>query len=464
MDNFVLGQDVPHFTDQLCEYFFQILAADPQCSAKNRSALRSHHIFLFFDSVQILVFARLPDILVSEDPPRYEDLLETTSIADIPREILLENYLIYILIAEKDGEPPMAAVGSAANKTKGSTGRVKDYTDGRVYMFPLRLREALENGYEITHIGVLVMLKVPKEARLPIVRCFVLYLETSFTYVLWTLYQGRSKNAIAVDEKLMTNMCPWDIESLEWDGLNTHSPLQEGIHNLELSQDEIVRIAEEAKRKRRQNETKWRNRNRKLGKEVAERRQEDPSFVPTSKELTAVKYFDRVKSYRVKTSANESEILRIRNAFLSGELEENPTEEQMKKINRVSNSYEAQNESNRKDSALLAQFRLGDLPNPTQEEQERIDRAQHTYEVKRKSRTGTAPVKPRVFTHSTEKENNDMLKLYNSGQLPNPTGRQRAMIKKAEKRKEQRKALRAEKRKQKQEAVDDGEQSEDNND
>jgi len=81
---------------------------------------------------------------------------------------------------------------------------------------------ALEEGYEISHKALVCWAPIPPPAKIPIFRLLFLALEASFTYAFWAV------NDVRFGRDMM-HICPWDVATLPYDGLCTHSALREGL-------------------------------------------------------------------------------------------------------------------------------------------------------------------------------------------------------------------------------------------
>jgi hypothetical protein len=85
---------------------------------------------------------------------------------------------------------------------------------------PALVEEALGKGYQITHKGVLVRFIYPSVTDRPEYRMLAKALEATFAWVFWAM---RSKRK----DYFMGHQCLWDFNELEYDGLCTHSALNE---------------------------------------------------------------------------------------------------------------------------------------------------------------------------------------------------------------------------------------------
>ncbi|KAL1591569.1 hypothetical protein SLS60_011819 [Paraconiothyrium brasiliense] len=150
-------------------------------------------------------------------------------------------WAIYLLVLEKPGHRPRIYVGSGTNKANGFPIRWATYdklfrlgiNDGLV---PLYVEKAFQEGYKMTHSCVLVWAPIPfASERLTLRGLFILF-ENIFHHLFWPMI-SKTKDWD------MPHLCPWPIESFEYDGCNTHFPIVEGLSvdpsMLKLSRDEI---------------------------------------------------------------------------------------------------------------------------------------------------------------------------------------------------------------------------------
>ena len=128
-------------------------------------------------------------------------------------------------------------IGSGSNGAGGLRTRMSDYNCGR--RIPQRVGKALENGYVISHKGILAHFPKPSPADVPRHRALCLALEGIFISLFCTAPVNTGPE-----------ISKWTRSCVEWDGLNTNSPFREPIiGDLELSAEQLEAIA--ASRKER---------------------------------------------------------------------------------------------------------------------------------------------------------------------------------------------------------------------
>lgn len=176
----------------------------------------------------------LLDVVQSPTPPTIKWFMSLPST-------MLKVWAIYIVVLVKKNFRPKVYLGSATNTQGGWTTRKAHYNEDVLNgPMPLRVVTAIrDHGYHIAHRGILCWAPMPRPAVAIPLRAVMLLLECVFTLVFWTL-ESRTK------DYFMPKLCPWSIESLDYDGCCTHSSLYEAITGLEtgLTMDEINELEE----------------------------------------------------------------------------------------------------------------------------------------------------------------------------------------------------------------------------
>lgn len=190
-------------------------------------------------------------------PGLYELLTLATSpivawIKSLPADIE-KNWAVYLLLFERDGYAPLIYIGSATDARHGAKARFSQYRGRRV--LPVLVEEALDDGFIITHYATLCTMPLPSVTfRVPL-RAFFKAMEAAFTHAF---------GAMAIDyDDYGIMACLWDVASLEYQGLCTHTPLMEGVHGDDADQSLEQLEALEAERqafllaKRRNYKREW---------------------------------------------------------------------------------------------------------------------------------------------------------------------------------------------------------------
>ncbi|KAK3715579.1 Aconitate hydratase mitochondrial [Vermiconidia calcicola] len=163
-----------------------------------------------------------------------------------------KRWALYILVLEKPGCRFRIYLGSGTNALVGVPGRFYEYNSGR---YPQHVQKALNEGYVITHQGLLCWTPIPSAAQAPTARTLFIALEATFSFVFWAV------RAVQKDYG-MSHMCPWPLNTLEYDGLCSHSALTEAVpgdHGLTSEEHEAQFAEMKQRRASQQNEIsrKW---------------------------------------------------------------------------------------------------------------------------------------------------------------------------------------------------------------
>ncbi|KAI4668708.1 uncharacterized protein J4E78_002536 [Alternaria triticimaculans] len=133
-----------------------------------------------------------------------------------------KDWAVYLLVLEKPGCRPLCYVGSATNAELGVGARFSGYRN-RVGI-PVYVEAALNAGYHITSYGVLVTMPRPPKLQILAYRTLFKSIEAVMTFAFGTMIPGGHDSGLIY-------LCRWDIDDLEWDPLNSHSPLAEGVRS-----------------------------------------------------------------------------------------------------------------------------------------------------------------------------------------------------------------------------------------
>jgi len=108
---------------------------------------------------------------------------------------------------------------------------------------PEKVWEALQEGFTITHTGLLLSCPIPSAADIPEVRLVMLALEAVFTFTFWTIFSLEKDFGYGT-------VSPWKRNSVEYHGCCTHNPFVEGIHGgFSISSEQRLAIAEAVEKK-----------------------------------------------------------------------------------------------------------------------------------------------------------------------------------------------------------------------
>jgi hypothetical protein len=155
------------------------------------------------------------------------------------------RWAVYAIVMEKDGCRPRVYVGVATNAVYGAIPRFKLY-DNREAL-PRHVKYSLAEGFDIVQKGLLCWMPIPTAGMVPM-SCLLFYaLEATFAYLFWAMKCSLDKDFG------MGHMCLWDRAELEYDGLCSHSSLNDGIiGDFELSPEDLELVAIEKERKFRE--------------------------------------------------------------------------------------------------------------------------------------------------------------------------------------------------------------------
>jgi hypothetical protein len=174
-------------------------------------------------------YEELEKVAASADLTFCEDLLEVANSMTPPTVAYFKGLpypdydakvlVVYMLVFEKENERSRLYVGSGTNGKWGAIHRLKDYDMGRT--LPRYVAAALKEGFSMVHKTFLCSMPMPTPAKLPVYRILFIAFECSFSFLFWTM-------RTLFGYRDMTHLCPWNIEDLEYGGINSHNLLMEG--------------------------------------------------------------------------------------------------------------------------------------------------------------------------------------------------------------------------------------------
>lgn len=150
---------------------------------------------------------------------------------------------VYALVFEKAGSPFILYIGSGTCRTRGAATRWDDH-DARKSV-PRYVEQAYQNGYTLTHKGLLCWSPIPIPGLQFQLRVLFVAIEATLSIVLWAM-KSRTK------DYGMPHLCPWKIDSIEYYGACNHVALWENVKGQELglSLEEIAALETELEEKR----------------------------------------------------------------------------------------------------------------------------------------------------------------------------------------------------------------------
>jgi hypothetical protein len=155
---------------------------------------------------------------------------------------------VYLIVLEKKGCRFKIYIGTGTGTKSNMHQRMANYYVGSIYM-PLRVTQAMKDGYSITHKGVLCWASVPGPASRVPLRALFLILETVLYFSLGAMQNRESAYG-------GPHILPWDAQDIEYDGCCTHPAIWESIEGeeagLTLEQLAEKQVQMDIRRKERQ--------------------------------------------------------------------------------------------------------------------------------------------------------------------------------------------------------------------
>lgn len=185
-----------------------------------------------------VVFAPgLLDVLQAADPPTIDFLKK------LPTTKKKKLWAVYLLVLQRPGSPPRIYVGSGTEKERGVKLRFRNYRSK--IKLPRFVKASLQDGYRITHKGLLCWTSIPKPSQYYKLRVLFVALEAAFAILFWAM-QSRSK------DYRMPRLCPWSLTDLPYDGTCSHVSVSEQIPGEQkgLTAEEIEAKAAEQRKRR----------------------------------------------------------------------------------------------------------------------------------------------------------------------------------------------------------------------
>lgn len=149
---------------------------------------------------------------------------------------------VYAVVMEKNGARPRVYIGSGTNALNGVQHRWYQYNpDSTSFNPPTYVRQALLEGYKITHKGLLVWCPFPAAADVPESRLLFIAIEATLSLFFWAMH-SKTK------DYMMGACCHWSRESFTYDGLCGHNALIEGVlGEFDLTREQRETLAAAAK-------------------------------------------------------------------------------------------------------------------------------------------------------------------------------------------------------------------------
>jgi hypothetical protein len=184
------------------------------------------------------------DVLQSKTPPTI------SYFKSLPRHFS-KIWAVYLLTLEKPNHRPKIYIGCCTEKRSGVLTRMGQYKRGE--NLPRFVERAIKDKYTITHKGLLCWAPLPTASKRSRLRAVCLLLEAAFSLYFWAMVSRTKDYGIP-------RICPWPLDTLEYDGCCSHISLQEKVQDADenLTPEEIDALHSERKLRdsRRDRETR----------------------------------------------------------------------------------------------------------------------------------------------------------------------------------------------------------------
>lgn len=214
------------FTDDLTMDLVCLEAPDWYMNPNFKLVLEPESTAIF--AATPLTFAPgLLDVVQSSSPPRLSYFKTTPAPAR-------GYWAVYVGTLEKPGCKPKLCIGSGTNAVEGVVNRTRHYLDEKHPSLPRYVRRAFDQGYELTHMGMLCWTPLPPAGIVPRARLRMYGAEAAFTHLFFSAHRFKV-------DVLWEDLMPWSREDVEWEPLNSHTPLNEGISgDLKMTPEQLL--------------------------------------------------------------------------------------------------------------------------------------------------------------------------------------------------------------------------------
>lgn len=185
----------------------------------------------FYSSMGISFAPGLHDILTGNNPPDIEYFMH------LPRDSL-NKWAVYALVFKKPGSPDLLYIGSGTSCLRGCITRWQQYDNyiyknGSIISNPWNIIDAVKDGYELCSKGMLAHCPLPSAADTPRFRLVMVLLEATLSFAFWSMSSRKPTHKMA-------SCRLWPLEAFTYDGLCSHSPLQEGVlRDFDLTDEQL---------------------------------------------------------------------------------------------------------------------------------------------------------------------------------------------------------------------------------
>ncbi|KAL2147750.1 hypothetical protein VTI28DRAFT_7102 [Corynascus sepedonium] len=130
------------------------------------------------------------------------------------------GWAIYVLTLEKADSKPRIYVGSGTHTRFGVAERWQHYDD-KIHL-PRYVRDSVDEGYSITHKGLLCTSPLPNHLNKLSVRDLFLVMECTISLAIAAMRPD-------FDDDGLPHLCMWPRELIEWEGLCSHLSMRESL-------------------------------------------------------------------------------------------------------------------------------------------------------------------------------------------------------------------------------------------
>jgi hypothetical protein len=141
----------------------------------------------------------LLDILDADTPPTIE-CLKTIPVYTKYTTEDDKCWAIYVVVLEKHGHRHRVYIGSGTEKKYGVHSRMMNYERLDDTNMAKYVRQAIDDGYDITFMGLLAWCPIPETTQQAAVRTLFHVFEALFAFALWAMYENHYGNDWGMEE------------------------------------------------------------------------------------------------------------------------------------------------------------------------------------------------------------------------------------------------------------------------
>jgi hypothetical protein len=153
------------------------------------------------------VAPELAQLLQGEASPTLQELKEVSAI-----EPSTDTWGVYLAFLEMEEARARLYTGTGTRLDGGVESRVRNYQHGSA--LSAKVREFLDLGFEIAHIGIIFSTPTPPAADLRLCRALHRLIEATFTYAFWSVYSVKDTTQYRY---VMEGLCFWG--RILWSGM-----------------------------------------------------------------------------------------------------------------------------------------------------------------------------------------------------------------------------------------------------